>query len=90
MFKRFYSALANLSVNIEALAAALAEANERFRQNVLGDGSSEVPALEHTSEDDAEPATNERRRKVTRASWDPPWDMSHMSEEARLQLGLFD
>jgi FeS assembly SUF system protein len=22
--------------------------------------------------------------------WDPPWDMSRMSEEARLQLGLFD
>ena len=21
--------------------------------------------------------------------WDPPWDMSRMSEEARLQLGLF-
>lgn len=22
--------------------------------------------------------------------WDPPWEMSRMSEEARLQLGLFD
>ena len=22
--------------------------------------------------------------------WDPPWDMSRMSDEARLQLGLFD
>ena len=22
--------------------------------------------------------------------WDPPWQMSRMSEEARLQLGLFD
>jgi len=22
--------------------------------------------------------------------WDPPWDMSRMSEEARLQLGLFE
>lgn len=22
--------------------------------------------------------------------WDPPWDMSRMTEEARLQLGLFD
>jgi FeS assembly SUF system protein len=22
--------------------------------------------------------------------WDPPWDMSRMSEAARLQLGLFD
>ncbi len=22
--------------------------------------------------------------------WDPPWDMSRMSDEARLQLGMFD
>jgi FeS assembly SUF system protein len=22
--------------------------------------------------------------------WDPPWDMTRMSDEARLQLGLFD
>jgi metal-sulfur cluster biosynthetic enzyme len=22
--------------------------------------------------------------------WDPPWEMSRMSEAARLQLGLFD
>ncbi len=67
MFKRFFSALANLTGNIEALAASFAEANERFRQNVLGDGSGELPALEQKSESDAERATNGRRRKANSA-----------------------
>jgi hypothetical protein len=36
MFRRFFSALSALAGNVEALAASFAEANERFRHNVLG------------------------------------------------------
>jgi hypothetical protein len=47
-------------------AASFAEANERFRHNILGDGRAEMPALEHNAEEDAEPATNGKRRKAAR------------------------
>lgn len=46
MFKRFFSALACLSSNIEALAASFAEANERSRHNILGEGYSEPASIE--------------------------------------------
>jgi hypothetical protein len=50
IFKRFFSALANLTGNIETLAASFAEANKRFRHNVLGDGNDEFPVLNHLAE----------------------------------------
>jgi hypothetical protein len=61
MFRRFFYALASLAGNIEALAASFAEANERFRHNVLGEGSGEPEQLEHH-----EPAlTLKARRKAS-------------------------
>lgn len=47
MFKKFFAAIAALTQNAEALAASLAEANERFRANLLDGPADEVPALEH-------------------------------------------
>ena len=55
MFKRFFSALSSLAGNIEALAASIAEANECFRHNVLGEGNGDLLALDHQAESE-EPA----------------------------------
>jgi hypothetical protein len=61
MFKRLFSALPSLTGNIEALAASFAEANERFRHNVLSEGNGEPAQLEHH-----EPAlTVKARRKAS-------------------------
>ena len=61
MFKRFFSALANLTANVEALAQSFALANERFRCNILGDGDGELPALSYAQSE--EPPVNGKAKK---------------------------
>ncbi len=41
MFGRFFAALRQLTVNTETLAASFAEANQRFRANLVLDGADE-------------------------------------------------
>ena len=65
MFKRIFTALANLTGNIEALAASIAEANECFRHNVLGDGNGELLALEHQTESE-KPARIGRKKAAAK------------------------
>jgi hypothetical protein len=65
MFKRVFSALASLAGNIEALAASFAEANERFRHNVLGEGNGELLALDHQAESE-EPARIGRKKATVK------------------------
>jgi hypothetical protein len=64
MFKRFFSAVAALASNVEALAASFAEANQRFRHNVLGEGNGDLPALEHAESE--EPARIGRKKAAAK------------------------
>ena len=65
MFKRLFSALTSLRCNIEALAVSFAEANERFRHNILGEGNGEVLALDHQAENE-EPARIGRKKAAAK------------------------
>jgi hypothetical protein len=65
MFKRIFTALANLTGNIEALAASIAEANECFRHNVLGEGNGDLLALDHQAESQ-EPARLGRKKTAAK------------------------
>ena len=47
MFRRFFTALASLSANAEALAQSFAEANDRFRSNLALDHIEPAAELEH-------------------------------------------
>jgi hypothetical protein len=47
MFKRFFSALANLTASVETLTASVNEANTNFRSNLGLDFKDELPALDH-------------------------------------------
>jgi hypothetical protein len=67
VFRKFFSALAALATNVEALAASFAEANQRFRHNVLGEGNGDLPALDYTPTDGnteaVEPAPKNGRKR---------------------------
>jgi hypothetical protein len=67
VFKRFFSALASLASNVESLSASFAEANRRFRQNILGEGNGDLPALEHT-ESDEPPKIGRKRQRPSNSS----------------------
>ena len=64
MFRKFFSALAALATNVEALAASFAEANQRFRHNVLGESNGDLPLLEHAESD--EPARIGRKKATAK------------------------
>ena len=64
MFKRFFNALAGLTVAVDAFKASVTEANANFRANLGLDGPPDVPALEHQTEQ--EPAKNGRKRAAAR------------------------
>jgi hypothetical protein len=57
-------ALATLTGSVKALAASLAEANTRFRHNVLGEGDGDLPALEHAESE--EPARIGRKKATAK------------------------
>lgn len=67
MFRKFFAALSALTLNTEALAVSMAEANERFRANLALDHVEDVPALP-APEEDAEPARNKNGRTRTKAT----------------------
>jgi hypothetical protein len=72
VFRKFFSALAALAANVEALAASFAEANQRFRHNVLGDGNGDtIPALDYAPTDGntkvVEPAPKNGRKRSASA-----------------------
>jgi hypothetical protein len=58
MFKRFFSALANLTASVETLTASVQEANDNFRANLGMDEPNDQPdQLEHDAT-----ATKTKRR----------------------------
>jgi hypothetical protein len=64
VFRKFFSALAALTGNVEALAASLGEANQRFRHNVLGEGNGDLPLLELSESE--EPARLGRKKAAAK------------------------
>ncbi len=64
MFKRFFAALAALTSNVEALAASFAEANDRFKRNLLGEDNDDMPAPEYSERE--EPARIGRKKSAAK------------------------
>jgi hypothetical protein len=59
----FFAAFARLTASINRSADLFDAANQHLAEQ-LGYDRAEMPALEHNAEEDAEPATNGRRRKA--------------------------